>query len=95
MPPHMARGASITVTSSVAGLCADTVTNAFQAAVEADQTPIINRNAAPVFDDAIPIGRHATPAEIARAVLYLASNLSAFVTGTAHSVYGGMAIQPP
>jgi NAD(P)-dependent dehydrogenase (short-subunit alcohol dehydrogenase family) len=68
------------------------VANAFQAAVEDDLTKIINRDATQFFNDAIPMGRHATPDEIARAVLYLASDLAAFVTGTTHSVDGGMAI---
>ena len=66
--------------------------NAFQASVEADLTKLIHRDATQFFDEAIPMGRHATPEEIARAVLSLASDLAAFVTGTTHSVDGGMAI---
>lgn len=68
------------------------VANAFQQAVEDDLTKLLNRDATQFFNDAIPMGRHASPDEIARAVLYLASNLSTFVTGTTHSVDGGMAI---
>ena len=68
------------------------VANAFQQAVEHDLTKIIHRDATQFFDEAIPMGRHATPQEIARSVLYLASDLSAFITGTTHSVDGGMSI---
>ena len=38
------------------------------------------------------MGRHASPDEIARSVLYLASDESSFVTGTTLSVDGGMII---
>jgi len=40
----------------------------------------------------IPLRRHGTPGEIARAVLYLASDDSRFVTGTTMTVDGGMAL---
>jgi NAD(P)-dependent dehydrogenase (short-subunit alcohol dehydrogenase family) len=38
----------------------------------------------------IPLQRHAQPAEIAEAVLYLASDQSSFTTGSALMVDGGM-----
>ncbi len=38
----------------------------------------------------IPLGRHASADEIARAVLFLASDESAFITGAAVPVDGGM-----
>jgi NAD(P)-dependent dehydrogenase (short-subunit alcohol dehydrogenase family) len=38
----------------------------------------------------IPLGRHATPDEVAAAVLYLASDESAMVTSHTLSVDGGM-----
>jgi NAD(P)-dependent dehydrogenase (short-subunit alcohol dehydrogenase family) len=37
-----------------------------------------------------PLGRHATPEEIARAVLFLAGGDSSFVTGATLAVDGGM-----
>jgi len=39
----------------------------------------------------IPLKRHAKPEEIARSALYLASDMSSFVTGTTLVVDGGMA----
>jgi NAD(P)-dependent dehydrogenase (short-subunit alcohol dehydrogenase family) len=38
----------------------------------------------------IPLSRHGSPAEIARSVLYLASDQSSFTTGTMLMVDGGM-----
>jgi NAD(P)-dependent dehydrogenase (short-subunit alcohol dehydrogenase family) len=38
----------------------------------------------------IPLGRHATPEEVAHAVLYLASDESAMVTSHTLSIDGGM-----
>ncbi len=127
--PHMARGGSIIITSSVAGLRGDPgvygyitakhaqtglmrvlakdlaprgirvntvnpgpVANAFQQKVEDDLTPLLGRDATQFFDDAIPMGRHATPQEIAASVLYLASDQSAFTTGLILSVDGGMSV---
>ena len=127
--PHMARGGSIIITSSVVGLRGDPgvygyitakhaqtglmrvlakdlaprgirvntvnpgpVANAFQQKVEDDLTPLLGRDATQFFDDAIPMGRHATPQEIAASVLYLASDQSAFTTGLILSVDGGMSV---
>lgn len=127
--PHMPRGGSIIITSSVAGLRGDPgvygyitakhaqtglmrvlakdlaprgirvntinpgpVANAFQQRVEDDLTPLIGRDATQFFDDAIPLGRHATAQEIAASVLYLASEQSAYTTGLILSVDGGMSV---
>ncbi|HEY0934598.1 MAG TPA: SDR family oxidoreductase [Trebonia sp.] len=46
--------------------------------------------AAAVFDAMIPLGRHAAPEEIARVMLFLASDDSSFITGTTLAVDGGM-----
>ncbi len=44
----------------------------------------------PLFEDKHPIGRIATPDEIATAVLYLASDEAGFITGTALPIDGGI-----
>lgn len=127
--PHMQRGGSIIITSSVAGLRGDPgvygyitakhaltglmrvlakelaargirvntinpgpVSNDFQQAVEDDLGAIIGRDATQFFNEAIPMSRHATSAEIARSVLYLASAQSSFTTGTTLCVDGGMSV---
>jgi NAD(P)-dependent dehydrogenase (short-subunit alcohol dehydrogenase family) len=64
----------------------------FQRDIEIRATGAPASDAARIFDGMIPMGRHATPAEIARSVLYLASDDSSFVTGTTLSVDGGMII---
>jgi NAD(P)-dependent dehydrogenase (short-subunit alcohol dehydrogenase family) len=66
------------------------VDNAFQADVERELSNVLQRNATDFFDEHIPLGRHATPEEVADSVLYLASNLSSFTTGSTLVVDGGM-----
>jgi NAD(P)-dependent dehydrogenase (short-subunit alcohol dehydrogenase family) len=66
------------------------VDNSFQAAVEDQVGKIIGRDATRFFNDMIPLGRHGSPEEIARSVLYLASSQSSFTTGTMLMVDGGM-----
>jgi NAD(P)-dependent dehydrogenase (short-subunit alcohol dehydrogenase family) len=64
--------------------------NGFQAGIETELSGIIRRDATSFFNDLIPLGRHATPEEIARSVLYLASDQSSFTTGSLLVVDGGM-----
>jgi NAD(P)-dependent dehydrogenase (short-subunit alcohol dehydrogenase family) len=64
----------------------------FQRAIETTATGAAPDVAARLFDARIPLGRHATPEEIARSVLYLASPDSSFVTGSTLTADGGMHI---
>jgi len=66
------------------------IDNSFQKAVEDDLGAEIGRDGTEFFNQIIPMGRHGTPEEIARSVLFLASDQSSFVTGTTFSVDGGM-----
>jgi NAD(P)-dependent dehydrogenase (short-subunit alcohol dehydrogenase family) len=66
------------------------VDNSFQAAVENQVSGIIGRDATRFFNEMIPLGRHGSPDEIARSVLYLASAQSSFTTGAMLMVDGGM-----
>lgn len=43
-----------------------------------------------LFEDKHPLGRIASPDEIASAVLFLASHEAAFITGAALPVHGGL-----
>jgi NAD(P)-dependent dehydrogenase (short-subunit alcohol dehydrogenase family) len=62
----------------------------FQDDIEMRATGQSQEDAAKVFDGMIPLGRHATPEEVANAVLYLASDESAMVTSHTLSIDGGM-----
>jgi len=65
---------------------------AFQDSIEMRATGASQQEAAAAFDELIPLHRHATAAEIARTVLYLASDDSAFMTGATVAVDGGLTI---
>lgn len=68
------------------------IDNNFQKRVEDGFTAATGRDGTEYFNSIIPMGRHALPAEIAKAALYLASDMSSFSTGTLHMVDGGMSI---
>ncbi len=68
------------------------VENGFQGKIEAELSGILQTDATAFLDGVIPLKRHAKPAEIAQSVLYLASDMSSFVTGTTMQVDGGMGI---
>ena len=66
------------------------IDNSFQQDVEDGLSKVIHRDATELFNQMIPLNRHGTPDEIARSVLYLASDQSSFTTGTMLMVDGGM-----
>ena len=125
--PHMPRGGSIVITSSIVGTRGDAgayayvtakhaqvglmrclakdlarrgirvntvhpgpVDNGFQKAVEGDLSVVMGRDATAFFDEIIPLGRHGQAAEIAEAVLFLASDRSSFTTGSLLMADGGL-----
>lgn len=67
------------------------VDNAFQARIEENIGRMAGGiDATKMLNDAIPLHRHAAPDEIARSALYLASDMSSFVTGSTLMADGGM-----
>jgi NAD(P)-dependent dehydrogenase (short-subunit alcohol dehydrogenase family) len=66
------------------------IDNGFQLAVEEGLGNAIGADGTEFFNKLIPMGRHATPDEIAKSVLYLASDQASFVTGAMLMVDGGM-----
>jgi NAD(P)-dependent dehydrogenase (short-subunit alcohol dehydrogenase family) len=65
------------------------VDNEFQTSIERNISAAINRDATAMINDGIPLHRHATPDEIARSALYLASDMSSFTTASTLMVDGG------
>jgi NAD(P)-dependent dehydrogenase (short-subunit alcohol dehydrogenase family) len=67
------------------------IDNEFQARIDAGIGKLAGgQDGRKLLDAAIPLGRHAFPDEIARSALYLASNLSSFVTGSMVMADGGL-----
>jgi NAD(P)-dependent dehydrogenase (short-subunit alcohol dehydrogenase family) len=64
----------------------------FMRRIETAATGQAPEYAAKAFNAMIPLGRHATPEEIARTVLHLASDEASFTTGAAVAVDGGMSV---
>jgi NAD(P)-dependent dehydrogenase (short-subunit alcohol dehydrogenase family) len=68
------------------------VENDFQLNVEKKLGEVIGRDGTQFFNDIIPLHRHVRPDEVARSVLYLASDASSFTTGSLLMVDGGMSV---
>jgi NAD(P)-dependent dehydrogenase (short-subunit alcohol dehydrogenase family) len=66
------------------------IDNAFQTRIEENIGKMAGIDATKMLNDAIPLHRHADPEEIARSALYLASDLSSFVTGSVLMADGGL-----
>jgi NAD(P)-dependent dehydrogenase (short-subunit alcohol dehydrogenase family) len=66
------------------------VDNDFQLHVEKNLSGALGRDATVFFNEIIPLKRHARAEEVARSVLYLASDASSFTTGSLLMVDGGL-----
>jgi NAD(P)-dependent dehydrogenase (short-subunit alcohol dehydrogenase family) len=66
------------------------VDNAFQLNVEKNLGRFLERDATAFFNEVIPLRRHVDAEEVARSILFLASDASSFTTGSLLMVDGGL-----
>lgn len=65
------------------------IDNEFQTTIEGRMSKMMNVDATAMLDQMIPLGRHAQPGEVAKSVLFLASDQSSFSTGSVFMADGG------
>jgi NAD(P)-dependent dehydrogenase (short-subunit alcohol dehydrogenase family) len=94
---HALVGLMRTVTKEVANrqiranvICPGPIENEFQAIVEEGLSKVMGTNATEVLDNATPLQRHAKAEEIAKMVLFLASDQSSYSTGSLFMADGGL-----
>ena len=85
----IAMGKSIAQEVASRGITVNAVAPGF---IATPMTEALNEDQKAVINKQIPAGRMGTPAEIAAAVLYLASDEAAYVTGATLHVNGGMSM---
>lgn len=66
------------------------IDNVFQTGIENEMSALSGVNITAELDKQIPLKRHGRPDEIASIALYLASNMSSYVTGAIHMADGGL-----
>jgi NAD(P)-dependent dehydrogenase (short-subunit alcohol dehydrogenase family) len=94
---HALIGLMRTVSKEVAGrnircniLAPGPIDNSFQTEIEDRLTQVTGQNGTEMINQIIPLRRHAKPEEIARMVLFLASDQSSFSTGSLFMADGGL-----
>ncbi len=68
------------------------ISNEFQDVIEDRLTDIVGQNGTDFLNGIIPLGRHGQASEVAKMVLFLASDQSSFSTGSVFQADGGMNI---
>jgi len=73
------------------GITANVVTPGF---VDTDMTAVLSEERRAEITGAVPLGRYASPAEVAGTVVFLASDAAAYITGAVIPVDGGLGMGP-